>query len=114
MGNAGVRGIAGDRVYDRVARPNTKRPYVVFQRIAVAEEYTFGGLTRLVVPTFQVECWGNDADDVENLAEAVKSALAGDGFHLSEMDDYEPGPEGGDRHDYVTRLDFELLHEANT
>ena len=47
-GDIGVRTIAGDRVFDRIAERGTD-PYVVFQRTSVLPEYTLGG--EVIAPT---------------------------------------------------------------
>jgi hypothetical protein len=113
-GDMGVRQIVNDRVFDRIVPPGTADPYVLFQRTSVLPEYTFDGEADIGSSMFQIECWGKDPDEVARLALAVRDALAGlDAFRESTMDDFSQAAEGSDAHDFVTRMDYEILHEVN-
>jgi len=113
-GDAGVFAIVKDRVYDRIVPARTADPYVVFQRISIIPEHTLNGEADEMATVFQIECWGKDPDEVERLALAVVKAMAYvDSFREAMSDGHEPAIEGSDAHDYVTRMDYELLHEVN-
>jgi hypothetical protein len=112
-GDAGVRALVNDRVFDRIVPPDTDDPYLVFQRIGDLPEYTFQGEADCLSSTFQIECWGKDPDEVEQLDRAVRAALEGlDSFRETIGDDHQPAAEGSDAHDYVTRMDYEIFHEV--
>ena len=113
-GDMGVRTIVNDRVFDRIVPPDTDDPYIVFQRTSEIPEYTLEGEADCGSSMFQIECWGKDPDEVEQLDRAVRKALESlDAFRESASDDSQQAAEGSDAHDYVTRMDYEILHEVN-
>lgn len=76
--DGGVHAVCADRIYPSIAPQDITKPYVVYERMSVDQEYTMGGLSNLQMARFRLTCGGQKYADVVTADTAVRAALAGD------------------------------------
>lgn len=126
-GNAGVKALVSTRVYPLRAPQDATLPYLIYQKISNARDYSHDGATLLVHPRFQFKAVSTTFDGSRALFHAVRAVLSGysgtmggvggvsvnGGFLENEYDQVERGlvsyePELGA---YVTYFDFFFRHQ---
>ena len=75
--DGGVHAVCADRIYPSMAPQDITKPYVVYERMSVDQEYTMGGLSNLQMARFRLTCGGQKYADVVSADAAVVQALSG-------------------------------------
>ena len=126
-GDAGINAIVGtgddSRIFPGIPPPDATAPFISFRRISYLRLNALSGPQALARPTFQVDCWANNNEDMVTLSEAVRSLL--DGFRgdmgddnirvrrsnlVGQNDDPENPTDGGGVDIHRNRMDFEIWH----
>ena len=77
VSDGGVHAVCADRIYPSMAPQDITKPYVVYERMSVDQEYTMGGVSNLQMARFRLTCGGQKYADVVSADAAVRSALSG-------------------------------------
>lgn len=72
-----IVGTSPVRVFHDMAREGMARPYVVLQRISTQHIENLQNSAGLALARTQVDCWADEKDDCDNLAEEVRKSLQG-------------------------------------
>ena len=73
--DAGVGGVAGDRIYPIGVPQDRTLPAVTYQQIAGPRDHTFDGASGLVVGYYQVTAWAATYAAAKGLSEKLRAAL---------------------------------------
>lgn len=117
--NAGVIALVSTRIYPILLPQTALLPSITYARISTEREFTFVVDPGLSTARIQVDIWGENVSSVQNVSEAVRSALhryigtiAGvviDECHIdNETMMYEPETEI-----YHVVIDFMVLHRES-
>lgn len=115
--DSNVTALVANRIYPRELPHNQPLPAIVYRRITTTLEHAMGRTPELRVATLQINCFGDEARDADNLGDAVKKSLVRGGgtwasvvvqdmFLDDENDLYEPN---SDKHGRA--LDYNCWYE---
>jgi len=114
LADAGVSGLASNRVEWGSRRQGAPLPAVVLYVVSGAEGYTLKGRDGLSITRVQADCYGDTFAGAKLLSRAVIDALGGYSdtdfpgvFHVGTRDDREGGSNEADR-PFRTSLDFNV------
>ena len=75
--DGGVHAVCADRIYPLNAPQDITKPYVVYERLSVDQDYSMGGLSNLQMARMRMTCGGQKYADVVAADAAVRAALTG-------------------------------------
>jgi hypothetical protein len=83
---------AGTRVRQDAAKDDDPYPFIIFRRIDVDRQRGLGGGLLAMRETFQVECWGENREESDELESQAVAALEAAGFYPdgNEVDGIDP------------------------
>lgn len=113
--DSGVRAFVGEstspqssRVYLKRAAESAVKPYIVFQTISRTNLDTLSGVGDMSKTRIQINCVtdadASTAESSEAFADAVESALEGNGYLSHRHDQYDT-----ETHSHVTIIDWSFL-----
>ena len=73
--NAAVRQRVGVRIYRQLAARKAELPYIVIERAGTTHERHQTAVAGLAESAFEVTCWAKSADEVDDLADALRKSL---------------------------------------
>jgi hypothetical protein len=76
-GNTGVTALVAGRIYKSVLPRGYVLPALAIHRYGGTQDYSYAGPIRLREDQIQVDCYADDAETAQQVAAAVRSALAG-------------------------------------
>ena len=95
--NAGVRAIVGEatspqhsRIYPNLAPESAAKPHITFSIISGTRVDTLSGVNDQQRQLIQISCHENNYEAAQTLADAVYSALEGNGWLQLRLDLYDP------------------------
>ncbi len=74
-GNAGVKALAGSRIYPLVAPPDVTLPAIAYQRISGPRVHSHSGSSGLASPRFQFTALASTYSGAKALVNAMRQAL---------------------------------------
>ena len=89
-GDGGVAAIVGTKIYPNLVPESVANPCIDLSVIAETRIDTLAGLNDMRRSLVQISCHANTYSGAHILAEAVFSAMAGDGYLESAVDFYDP------------------------
>lgn len=75
--HASIVALVGIRIYPGIAPKSAIRPYITFNLLSARPTHHAGGSSGFVNEDIQIDAWGDNTVDVENVAEAVRESLDG-------------------------------------
>jgi len=75
IGEETIAARIGDRFFPIGGRQKVPYPYVTYQRITTSGAEYLDGDATLEWPRFQVDTWSPDADEAQEIAEAIRAFL---------------------------------------
>jgi len=67
--------LVNNRVYGATAPQSVAKPYIVYHKLSPGREYSHDGFGGLARPRIQVSCYGQNYDNVKDVAEEVIATL---------------------------------------
>jgi len=90
-GNAGLSALVSTRIYPNLVPPNTANPCIDYSTVAESRVDTLAGISDMRRSMIQISCHADTYASAKGVAEAVFSALDGNGYLESAVDYYDPG-----------------------
>lgn len=72
---------AGTKVRQDAAGEDDQYPFIIFRRIDAFRDRGLDGTLLSMRETFQIECWGEDREESDDLEEQAVAALEAAGFY---------------------------------
>lgn len=95
--NAGLQAIVGlgtspqtSKIYAGHAADSASKPFIEFELITGTREHTIPGISDMERQLIQINCFESTYEDAQILADAVFSALEGDGHMENRTGLYDP------------------------
>ena len=89
-GNAGVSALVGTRIYPNLVPESAANPCIDYSTVAETRVDTIAGVSDMRRSMMQISCHADTYAAAKGLAEAVFSALDGNGYLESAIDSYDP------------------------
>ena len=89
-GDAGVSALVSTRIYPNLAPESAGNPLLVYSTVAENRVDTLPGTNDMRRSMMQISCHADTYAAAKGLAEAVFTALAGNGYLESAVDFYQP------------------------
>lgn len=112
-----------DGIYPLQAPQGSRVPFIVLDQVSDSPEYELQGESGLSRLTAQVDCYGKNYAEADDLADKVRNRLSGNGPVLLNETVYcnkatlirnnklvEPREEGSDEQVHRVSMDFELVY----
>ncbi len=109
--NAGLQAIVGlgtspqtSKIYAGYAAGSAIKPFIMFEIITDTREHTIPGVSDMERQLIQINCYEDTYEDAQTLADAVFSALEGNGYMQNRTDLYDSGTQT-----YAAIIDWSFL-----
>jgi hypothetical protein len=122
LADDGIADLVGTRIYPVVLPQGASRPAITYARISGGHSHNIDRATGSAIPTFEIDCWGDTFDEVDELAEALRQAMQGFGPGTfgstavkaclldDETDAYEWPEDGSDKGIYRITLRYRIRY----
>jgi hypothetical protein len=118
---SGVSALIGTRMYPSALLQGATLPAVVYTKLSTPQNHTISDVTKLVHPTFQIDCYAATKDEADAVSNAIRYSgicsyqgttagiyFCGTEISSGEYDGDESPTDGNQEHRYITSFDLQV------